>query len=121
MELSTILLPLLVFFVAVLYSSVGHGGASGYLAVLSLFAVQPARMATTALVLNVLVAGIACISFSRAGHLSLRLVWPFLVASIPAAFLGGAISVTNQTYFALLAFALLVAAVRLPTNPKSTP
>lgn len=103
----------LVFVVAALYSSVGHGGASGYLAILSLFAVAPAMMSTTALVLNVLVAGLSLFSYSRAGHLSLKLSWPFMVLSIPAAILGGAIHISDRTYFLLLAGALLFAAVRL--------
>jgi len=71
LSLSTILLiSLLVFVVAALYSSVGHGGASGYLAVLSLFAFTPSLMSTTALILNVLVAGIGTIHFMRARHFS---------------------------------------------------
>lgn len=107
---------------AVLYSSVGHGGASGYLAVLSFILVSPAEMSTTALLLNLLVAGMAVISFFRAGHLSFQLAWPFVVSSVPTAFAGGLLRVSDQTYFLLLAPVLVVAAFRLmisPTLPKS--
>jgi uncharacterized membrane protein YfcA len=110
---SLVIISILVFLVAVLYSSVGHGGASGYLAILSLFAVAPATMGSTALMLNVLVAGVALVAYTRAGHLSWRLAWPFLALSIPAAFLGGFIHISDKAYFVLLALALLVAAFRL--------
>ncbi|MDO8682682.1 MAG: sulfite exporter TauE/SafE family protein [Armatimonadota bacterium] len=113
--------PLLIFVVAALYSSVGHGGASGYLAVLSLLAIQRSEMATTALVLNILVAGIACINFSRSKHLRFALTWPFILLSIPGALIGGAITVPERIYSLLLAVALLAAAVRLTglINPLS--
>lgn len=108
-----IVISILIFFVAALYSSVGHGGASGYLAVLSFFAVAPAVMSSTALILNVLVAGIGVVVFFRAKHLEINLAWPFILLSVPAAFLGGLVHIADKTYFLLLAFALLVAAIRL--------
>ncbi len=101
------------FVIALAYASVGHGGASGYLAALSFFAFCPDEMATTALTLNLFVAGIALMSFARAGHFVGRLTWPFVVASVPAAFLGGLIPVSVRFYQVLLAIALGVAAVRL--------
>ncbi len=104
---------LLIFLVAALYSSVGHGGASGYLAVMALCGVAPALMAPTALILNVLVAGIALIAFLRAGHLSWRLSLPFVATSVPLAFLGGFLPISDRIYHLLLAFALLFAAWRL--------
>ncbi len=114
MDLSSIVIvSVLIFIVAALYSSVGHGGASGYLAVLSFFAVAPATMGSTALTLNVLVAGVALFSYLRAGHLSWRLAWPFILLSIPAAFIGGLVKVSEKTYFVLLALALVIAAYRL--------
>jgi uncharacterized protein len=113
---SFLIIAVLVFVVAALYSSVGHGGASGYLAVLSFFAVAPSVMASTALTLNILVAGVAMISYVRAGHLSWKLAWPFIVLSIPAAFLGGLVHVSEVTYDLLLSFALLSAALRLAMN-----
>jgi uncharacterized membrane protein YfcA len=116
---SMLVISILVFVVAVLYSSVGHGGASGYLAVLSFFAVAPATMASTALTLNVLVAGVAMISYMRAGHLSWKLAWPFIVLSIPAAFIGGLVHISEGAYDVLLSFALLFAAFRLAMNVVS--
>jgi uncharacterized membrane protein YfcA len=103
------------FVVAVLYASVGHGGASGYLALLSLApaTLAPDHMATAALTLNLVVAGVGWLAFARAGHFVGRLAWPFIVVSIPAAFLGGATSVSMRAYAALLAGSLFVAALRL--------
>ncbi len=120
------LLPALIFLVAALYASVGHGGASGYLAVLAFFSVPPQQMAGTALVLNVLVSGLASYAFFRAGHFSFRLFWPFAVTSIPLAFAGGLIHISNHVYYLLLALALLAAAFRLsmavagPSDPSGT-
>ena len=104
------------FVIALLYASVGHGGASGYLAALSFIAVRPDAMATTALTLNVVVAALALISFQRAGHFDGRLAWPFLAASVPAAFVGGVAPVPVRLYQVLLAIALAVAAIRLAVN-----
>jgi hypothetical protein len=108
-----LVLPLLIFLIAVLYSSVGHGGASGYLAVLSLLAIAPSLMSTTALSLNVLVAGTAWYYFYRAGHFRWQITWPFLVTSIPAAFVGSLLGVSEHFYFLLLAIVLAGAAFRL--------
>ncbi len=104
-----------VFAVAALYASVGHGGASGYLALLSLLPVglAPDQMATTALTLNLVVAATALTLFMRAGHFSGRLTWPFVATSVPAAVLGGLMHVSVRLYALLLAAALLVAALRL--------
>jgi len=114
------LLLALIFLVAAAYSSVGHGGASGYLAVLSFFALAPAAMAPSALCLNLLVAGLAFIAFYRAGHFVSRLLWPFLLTSVPFAFLGGLTRVSVRTYSLLLAVALVFAACRLLAGPKGT-
>ncbi len=107
------LLLVLVFLVAAAYSSVGHGGASGYLAVLSFFGLVPAAMAPSALLLNLLVAGLAFISYLRAGHFVFRLLWPFLLTSIPFAFWGGLVGVSPRSYMVLLAAVLIFAAFRL--------
>ena len=96
-----------------MYSSVGHGGASGYLAVLALFAFSQGEMRTTALILNVIVAGIACVTYMRAGHLTAQLTIPFILTSIPVTFIGGMLHVTDHIYFLLLGIALVVAALRL--------
>lgn len=107
------------FVIALVYASVGHGGASGYLAVLSFVVVRPDEMATTALTLNLFVAGIALASFVRAGYFIGRLTWPFVVMSVPTAFLGGLIPVPVRIYAMLLAAALCVAAFRLAVEMKT--
>ncbi len=116
------MLPLLlVALAAAVYSSVGHGGASAYLGILSLFGVPPGEMSTSALLLNVLVAGIATITYARAGHLSIQLIWPFMVTSVPSAYLGGLLHVAPRVYTLLLGTALLAAAVRLWWTPSERP
>lgn len=108
-----ILLSGLILIVAALYSSVGHGGASGYLAVMSFVILDPPLMSTTALLLNILVAGIGTIQFSRAGHFSWKLAWPFVLLSIPFAFIGGLLRISALTYSLLLAGVLLFTSYRL--------
>jgi hypothetical protein len=108
-----VLISFLLLIVAALYSSVGHGGASGYLAILALFAVPPQSMSSTALILNLLVSGISFVAFSRSGHRSPGLLLPFVMGSVPAAFVGGLIVVPHEIYGLLLAVALTVAAIRL--------
>ena len=107
------------FVVAVLYSSVGHGGASGYLAVMALFAVPQAMSRPSALMLNVFVAGVGSIQFFRAGYFSWRTFWPFAVTSIPFAFLGGMITLPTTVYKIVLGGVLVVAAIRLAWDLKS--
>src|SRR2546429_3972486 len=75
--------------IAFLCSCVGHAGASGYIAVMTLFGLAAATIRPTALILNILVASIGSFQFWRAGHFSSRLFWPFALLSVPAAFLGG--------------------------------
>ena len=95
---NTLLLTLLIFIAAVLYSSVGHAGASGYLAAMALFGLAPEVMKPTALVLNLVVATVGTIRFARAGHFAWNVFWPFAVLSIPCAFLGGAMKLPIQAY-----------------------
>lgn len=104
---------LLVFVIAFLYSGVGHGGASGYLAVLSFFRFPAAEMASTALILNVLVAGIAFFTYWHKRYFSWKLTWPLILASVPAAFIGGFIQLPHRTYELLLAGTLVYAGLRL--------
>ena len=123
MELSVVSIILIVplfFVVAFLYSSVGHGGASGYLAVLSFFAASSLEMSTTALLLNIIVAGIASVTFMRAHHFSSKLAFPFIISSIPMAFLGGMLNISRTLYGLLLAFVLALAAIRLAIEFDST-
>ena len=111
-----ITISMLFFVVAILYSSVGHGGASGYLAVFSFFAIAPKEMSSTALLLNIVVASIAFIAFYRAGHFSLKLAFPFLITSIPLALLGGMLQISTSLYSFLLGFVLVGAAVWLASH-----
>lgn len=103
----------LIFVAALLYSCVGHAGASGYLAVMALAGVAQPVLKSTALTLNIAVALIATVQFARAGAFKWNLFWPFALASVPAAFVGGHVQLPGALYRAILAFALLVAAVRL--------
>lgn len=101
-----------IFVIAVLYSSVGHAGASGYIAVMSLLSLAPADIKPTALALNVLVASIATWQFFSAGHFSWRLFWPFAMLSVPFAFLGGYINLPTHTFKIVLGLVLLYSALR---------
>jgi uncharacterized membrane protein YfcA len=95
-------LALLVLGVAFFYASAGFGGATGYLAVMSLFIIPHTVVASTSLVLTSIVAGVAFITYWRARHFQPRLLLPFLAASVPAAFIGGALKVSAGFYFGLL-------------------
>lgn len=119
MDFTAILIIFAIFLVAVLYSSVGHGGASGYLAVMAFFAVAPEVTRPTALVLNLFVASIGTVQFYRAGYFSWRLFLPFAAASIPMAFVGGMIQLPTNVYKVVLGFVLLAAGVRLAIKLKS--
>lgn len=116
---SEIALPLLMAVAAVLYASVGHAGASGYLAAMALFGVAPAEMKPAALVLNVLVASIASFKYVRAGHFSWPLFWPLALFSIPAAYLGGRWQLPVHYYRPLVGLVLVYAAWRLLLKPPS--
>src|SRR2546430_240511 len=96
--MSSLALTLCIFAAAVLYSSVGHGGASGYLAAMALFSVAPESMRPAALVLNILVAAIGTTKFYRAGCLSWSKFWPFAVTSVPLAFVGGWLTLPSRAY-----------------------
>ena len=102
-----------ILIMALLYSSVGHGGGSGYLAAMALLGVAANVMRPTALVLNLLVAGIATVQFARSGYFSWRIFWPFAVASVPLAYLGGRVHLPGTFYKQLVGLALLFAAGRL--------
>lgn len=107
------LLPVLLLAAAALYSSVGHAGASAYLAVMALFGIAPEVMRPTALVLNVLVATLATVRFYRAGWFSWRLLWPFALGSLPAACVGGYLTLPAAVFKPLIGLMLLLAAARL--------
>lgn len=105
-----ILLALLFFAVAVLYSSVGHAGASGYIAAMALLGFAPEQMRPTALALNLLVGGIGLFRFWRGGHVRWHNVLPFVLASAPAAFFAAQVKLPAGSYSLLLGLVLLVAA-----------
>ncbi len=109
----TVVLAALFLLVAALYGSVGHAGASGYLAVMALVGVAPERMKPTALVLNIIVASLATWNFRRVGIFYPRQVLPLALGSVPLAFVGGAIHASSQWYRPLVALVLTVAAARL--------
>ncbi|MFM7627379.1 MAG: sulfite exporter TauE/SafE family protein, partial [Gammaproteobacteria bacterium] len=115
------LIPLCValFLVALLYSSVGHAGASGYIAVMSLLGLAPAVIKPTALALNILVGLVAAWQFWRAGHFRWALFWPFAVTAVPAAFVGGWISLPTRVFTLLLGLVLLWSAWRFFFEPKA--
>jgi uncharacterized membrane protein YfcA len=107
----TAVIALLFFVGASLYASVGHGGASSYLAVMGLFSIAPEVMKPTALALNILVSAIATLKFYRAGLFKWNLFWPFAIASIPAAYIGGATTLPARWYKVLVGVVLIYAAV----------
>ena len=103
---------------AFLYASVGHGGASGYLAVMALFAIAPPVMKQTALLLNLGVSLMSFIAFYRQGYFKWTLFWPFALGSIPAAFLGARIPLTDSTYKQILGACLFLAVIRMVVTLK---
>lgn len=113
---ATLLIIGALFVVAILYSSVGHGGASGYLAVMALFAIQPSVTRPTALILNLFVSSIATVLFYRAGHFDWKIFTPFAVTSVPMAFVGGLIQLPTSSYKVALGAVLIIAAGRLAWN-----
>jgi len=115
----TLLIAALIFIVAVLYSTVGHAGASGYLAAMALFGIAPAVMKPTALTLNIIVAAVGTFRFIRAGFFSWRTFWPFAAASIPAAFVGGWLTLPASVYKAIVGIVLLYSAVRIFFSAKT--
>src|SRR3972149_10813232 len=95
------------------YASVGHGGASAYIAAMALAGIAPQEMRPIALLLNVLVSSLATYKLHRAGYFRWRLFWPFAVVSIPLAYVGGAITLPGQAYKLLVGAVLLYAAWQL--------
>ena len=105
-------LPLLAI-VAFLYSSVGHGGASGYLAVMAIMGIAPALMKSSALIMNLAVSLFSFFGFYRAGFFKWKLFWPFALASIPMAYLGGTMTLSDAIYKKMLAVCILISIARL--------
>lgn len=101
------------FLVALLYASVGHGGASGYLAVMALLGVEAVLLRPTALGLNVLVSALGTLAFFKAGHFRAKLFWPIALSAIPFAYLGGSLEIDEGVFRKILGVALAVALLRL--------
>lgn len=124
-----ILLCLGIAVIAFLYSSVGHAGASGYIATMTLFGLATTVIRPTALVLNILVATIGSFQFWKAGYFSWKLFWPFALLSVPAAYFGGYLQPSASILRILIGIVLLFSATRLffrkrdpeQTNPPSKP
>lgn len=116
-------LTLAIGLIALLYASVGHAGATGYIAVMTLFGIAPEVIRPTALVLNVLVATIATLQFNRAGHFRSTLFGPLAMASVPCALAGGALRLPTGAFEKLVGMALAVSAVKLlrDARPETTP
>lgn len=117
MEFWTLLILLGVM--AFLYASVGHGGASGYLAVLAIFAVAPAVMKQTALVLNLGVSLLAFYQFYRQKYFRFELFWPFALTSVPMSYLGAQFVLSDANYKRILGICLVIAIVRMLATFKS--
>ena len=113
-----LLFKLLIFIVAVLYAMVGHGGASGYLALMAIFNMPAAMMKPTALFLNLFVSLTAFIQFYRHGHFKWKIFLPFALASIPLSFLGGMISLDGNIYKKILGVFLIFPVLRFLIYPN---
>jgi uncharacterized protein len=101
-----------IFAIAVLYSSVGHAGGSGYIAWLALLGFAPSEIRPVALGLNILAASVATVQFARAGLFSFRRFWPFALLAIPAALVGGALELPTRVFQVILGLVLVYSAVR---------
>jgi len=114
----TIFFLLLLFIVAFLYAAVGHGGASGYLALMAVFGMMPEIMKPTALLLNLFVSLSAFVLFYKEGYFKWKIFLPFALASIPFSFLGGMISLDASIYKKILGILLLIPVIRLAAFPN---
>lgn len=111
--METLILSIAFFIGAILYSSVGHAGASAYLAAMALVGVSTSVMRPTALAMNILVSTLVIYRFNKAGLINWKKIVPFIVGSIPAAFIGGSLSIDTSTYNTLVGIVLLIVAFQL--------
>ena len=116
--METWFLPLGILLIAFLYSSVGHAGASGYIAVMALCALPVEQIRPLTLSLNIVVAVLGGWNFFRAGHFSIQLLWPMAIASIPLAFLGGYLKLPTHLLHLILGLVLWGSALRFLFRPK---
>ena len=108
----------LLFLIAFLYASVGHGGASGYLALMAIFSFSPEVMKPTALLLNLFVSSVSFIQFYRGGHFKWKIFLPLAIASVPMAFIGGLISIDGTIYKKILGLLLIIPIIRFLFFPN---
>jgi uncharacterized membrane protein YfcA len=111
-EVSVLVLAVCMFLGAALYTSVGHAGASAYIALMALFGIAPSVMRPTALALNILVASFTSFRYLNAGLFRWRTLWPFLIGALPFAVVGGAIQLPGQFYRPLVGVILIIAGLR---------
>jgi uncharacterized membrane protein YfcA len=119
MESGQIILIVSFFFIAMIYASVGFGGGSSYIALLAqgFFMLAPSEIKTTALLCNIIVVTGGSYLFYKEGKIDLKKCWPFLVASVPLAYLGAMLKLSDTTFFIILGVSLIVAAVLLWVQP----
>jgi uncharacterized membrane protein YfcA len=110
---TTVLISVAVFAAALLFAIAGHTGASAYLAIFGLLGMAPTEIKPSVLALNVVVGCVAVYKFTRAGHFSWRLTWPFILTSIPFSFLGGLITLPTPIYRLLVGVVLVYASFRM--------
>ncbi len=103
----------LFFLVAFLYASVGHGGASGYIAIMILMGLSATVIKPYGLIMNLLVSAIAFVGFYKAGYFKFHLFWPLIIASAPMAYFGGLVLLSDPTYKIILAVCLFVAITQI--------
>lgn len=113
MNTADFLLAACMFLGAVLYTSVGHAGASAYLALMALFGLPPGVMRPTALVMNILVASFTSLRYLKAGLFRWRALWPFLIGAMPFAVMGGALQLPGNVYKPVVGVILWIAAARM--------
>lgn len=115
---ANILFLIALFVVAFLYSSVGHGGASGYLALMALFGISTVYMKASALTLNLFVSAVSFYAYYKGGYFKPRILWPLIVGSMPMAFIGARINLDPNVYKYILGFFLLIAVTRMLYTPR---
>ena len=113
MEANLTLLELTFFLIALLYSMTGHGGGSGYIAIMALLGMAPQEIKPMALGMNIIVSSVATIQFYRAGHFKQSLFLPFILGSVPLAMLGGYLQLPTRWFNLLMGLALIFAAMRI--------
>ena len=126
MEANLTLLEVAFFSIAILYSMTGHGGGSGYIAIMALIGMAPQEIKPLALGMNIIVSSVATIQFYRAGHFKQALFLPFILGSVPLAMLGGYLQLPTHWFNLLMGMALIFAALRIAVKrpaelPAMTP